>query len=133
VPALPGWSTPRGVAAGTNYRKAVPVTRRADWPRFGSGGAVTIASVPIYEFECAACGCRFEELAPAGTENVACPECGSESTTRVYSAPGPVPKLVRTPAGNRRQEAANAKLRESTKQRFTEARRRARASNGGDS
>ena len=89
--------------------------------------------MPIYEFECASCGVRFEELAAAGTSSVACAECGSEGTTRVYSPPGPTPKLVQDPAGKRRQEAANTRLRERTKKQFKEARSRARAGKGGDS
>ena len=89
--------------------------------------------MPIYEFECSSCGVRFEELAPSGTPGVACPDCGSGETSRVYSAPAAPPNLVKTPAGNRRQEAANARLRERTKERFKEARSRARARKGGGS
>ena len=51
----------------------------------------------------------------------------------MFSAPGPVPRMVKTPAGNRRQEAANARLRGGTKRRFKEARQRARGRKGGDS
>ena len=40
--------------------------------------------MPIYEFECAMCGARFEELVRAG-ERAPCPQCESsaaESNTR---------------------------------------------------
>ena len=34
--------------------------------------------MPIYEYECEACGERFEELVAVTTAEVPCPECGSE-------------------------------------------------------
>jgi putative FmdB family regulatory protein len=40
--------------------------------------------VPIYEFECAKCGTRFEELVPAG-ETAPCPQCTSSEVRRRYS------------------------------------------------
>ena len=41
--------------------------------------------VPIYEFECAQCGTRFEELVPAG-QTAPCPQCKSlEEVQRRYS------------------------------------------------
>jgi len=39
--------------------------------------------VPIYEFECAGCGERFEELVPAGTASRPCPACGSDAPHRL--------------------------------------------------
>lgn len=45
--------------------------------------------MPIYEFECEACGGRFEELVAAGTGAVACAECGSEKTRRLMSGVSP--------------------------------------------
>lgn len=43
--------------------------------------------MPIYEFTCDVCGCRFEELMPAREEKTPpCAECGSESTRRAMSA-----------------------------------------------
>jgi putative FmdB family regulatory protein len=44
--------------------------------------------VPLYEFDCAACGARFEELVPAGAA-AACPACGGERTTRAFSPIAP--------------------------------------------
>ncbi|MBS1845233.1 MAG: zinc ribbon domain-containing protein, partial [Actinobacteria bacterium] len=45
--------------------------------------------MPIYEFECEECGAGFEELVAAGTESVACPECGSARSRRLISAVSP--------------------------------------------
>jgi putative FmdB family regulatory protein len=46
--------------------------------------------VPLYEFDCCACGARFEEVVPAGC-TAPCPACGGERVIRVFSqiaAPG---------------------------------------------
>jgi putative FmdB family regulatory protein len=43
-----------------------------------------VDSVPIYEFQCAACGTRFEELVRAG-ESAPCPQCKSLKVERRYS------------------------------------------------
>ena len=40
--------------------------------------------MPLFDFECEACGDRFEELAPVG-ERPRCPGCGGERTRRLYS------------------------------------------------
>jgi putative FmdB family regulatory protein len=40
--------------------------------------------VPLYEFNCEACGARFEELTPPGG-TAPCPACGGESVRRVFS------------------------------------------------
>src|SRR5262245_31796979 len=91
--------------------------------------AVTIGAsqlMPIYEFECEACGARFDELVPAGVAGVPCPECASESTKRRYSVPAATPRLALSPGNARKQEAKNAKLHADTKTRFKEGRRKAR-------
>jgi putative FmdB family regulatory protein len=86
--------------------------------------------MPIYEFRCGACGTGFEALVDAGTETVACAECGA-SASRVYSPPARSPRLVKTRREARKQERANEKLRASAKARFKAARARARAQLGG--
>ena len=43
-----------------------------------------VDSVPIYEFQCAKCGTRFEELVPAG-QTAPCPQCKSFEVKRRYS------------------------------------------------
>jgi putative FmdB family regulatory protein len=40
--------------------------------------------VPLYEFDCGACGARFEEIVPAGC-TAPCPACGGEQVTRAFS------------------------------------------------
>jgi putative FmdB family regulatory protein len=83
--------------------------------------------VPIYEFECAACGERFEALVDAGTTSVACRLCGAEGARRVLSAPAAPMHLVKSAGGARQQEGKNAQLRERTKADFKAKRAKARA------
>ncbi|MBA3261196.1 MAG: zinc ribbon domain-containing protein [Thermoleophilaceae bacterium] len=40
--------------------------------------------MPLYEFDCDACGARFEELVPPGA-TAPCPACGGERVRRVFS------------------------------------------------
>ncbi|HET7589646.1 MAG TPA: zinc ribbon domain-containing protein [Solirubrobacterales bacterium] len=79
--------------------------------------------MPIYEFECEACGARFEELVQAGAA-VACRECGSQRTKRLYSTvapPGRQPRgaKVRADESRRREREAGRqeRLSESRKRR----------------
>jgi putative FmdB family regulatory protein len=80
----------------------------------------------MYEFECAACGRRFEALADAGTESVECRHCGASDTRRLLSAPAAPMHLVKSPGAARKQERANAQLRAHTKADFKAKRQRAR-------
>jgi putative FmdB family regulatory protein len=44
--------------------------------------------MPIFEYECNACGTRFELLAPsrrARPDHPDCPECGADETSAVVS------------------------------------------------
>jgi putative FmdB family regulatory protein len=82
--------------------------------------------MPIYEFECDACGARFEELVAAGTAAVACHECGSTRTDRRYSAQAAGFQLVKSPGEARKQEARNAELKRRTKADFKRRRKAAR-------
>jgi len=77
--------------------------------------------MPIYEFSCAGCEARFEDLVPMGTKSIPCPACGSKRTTRLLSTPGAPMKLVKTPGAARQQEGRNAKLHKHTKARFKKA------------
>ena len=44
--------------------------------------------MPIYEFECAACGTRFDRLQKlSDPDPTACPECGAERVSRRLTAP----------------------------------------------
>lgn len=62
--------------------------------------------MPLYEYQCSACGCRFEDLVSANAPAPACPSCASRDVTRILSnvcgrtsdkgaakdfAPGPFP------------------------------------------
>jgi putative FmdB family regulatory protein len=44
--------------------------------------------MPIYEFDCADCGARFQEMVAAGA-TAPCPACGGERVTRAYSPIAP--------------------------------------------
>jgi putative FmdB family regulatory protein len=87
--------------------------------------------MPLYEFECDECGARFEGLVAAGTSAVACHRCGSERTSRRYSAQAASFQLVKSSGEARRQEARNAELKQRTKADFKRRRRAARAKAGG--
>ena len=80
--------------------------------------------MPIYEFECDECGARVEQLLDADAVVAACPECGSQHTTRRYSAQAAGFQLVKSQGEARRQEARNAELKKRTKADF-KARRQA--------
>ncbi|UCH77665.1 MAG: zinc ribbon domain-containing protein [Candidatus Coatesbacteria bacterium] len=42
--------------------------------------------MPVYEYECAACGARFEILVrEPGTAPGPCPSCGSRRATKLFS------------------------------------------------
>ena len=43
--------------------------------------------MPIYEFQCANCGARFEEMVKAG-QTAPCPQCKSSTVERRYSPIG---------------------------------------------
>ena len=87
--------------------------------------------MPIYEFECGRSGARFEELVGAGMESTCRRACGADRTRRIYSPPAPEPRLVKSGAAARKQEARNAELRARTKQRFVNACQLARRRAGG--
>lgn len=41
--------------------------------------------MPIYEYQCEACGEEFEELVGAAADSPACPNCGSDKTGKLMS------------------------------------------------
>jgi|AntDryMetagUQ889_1029465.scaffolds.fasta_scaffold78494_1 putative FmdB family regulatory protein len=87
--------------------------------------------MPMYEFDCEACGERFEDLVPLGTQTSECRLCGSGDTKRVLSAQGAPWKLVKTVGAARTQEVRNAKLHAETKARFKKTREKAREAKKG--
>jgi putative FmdB family regulatory protein len=47
--------------------------------------------MPLFEYECAQCGHRFEELVTGADTAVACPKCGTDEVRRrlsVFAASG---------------------------------------------
>lgn len=87
--------------------------------------------MPLYEFVCDACGERFEALTELGTEDMECRLCGEAGARRVLSAQAAPMHLVKPSGERRKQERANARLREQTKTQFKQARERARKQRGG--
>jgi putative FmdB family regulatory protein len=82
--------------------------------------------VPLYEFDCGACGARFEEIVPPGC-TAPCPACGGERVTRAFSqiaAPG-VPVGL-TGAAARDSNARRREREAAKKERFVAERKRRR-------
>jgi len=78
--------------------------------------------MPIYEFECEACGERFEELVAAGAV-AACPTCRSERTRRLLSNVAPPGRQPRGPKV--RSDESMRREREAARQdRLSESRKR---------
>ncbi|MBQ1845269.1 MAG: zinc ribbon domain-containing protein [Desulfovibrio sp.] len=47
--------------------------------------------MPLYDFECKACGRRFEELVFEGDGNPPCPGCGCTDVYQLPASPSPKP------------------------------------------
>ena len=47
--------------------------------------------MPLYDFECKACGRRFEELVFDGDANPPCPVCGCTDVYQLPASPSPMP------------------------------------------
>ena len=71
--------------------------------------------MPLYEFDCAECGARFEEIVSAGAV-IPCPSCSGEQVNRVFSPIAP----PRVPGGLFGKAAAdsNARRKEREAQRL---------------
>ena len=46
--------------------------------------------MPMFDFECEDCHCRFEELVFEGDAFPPCPDCGGTNTKRLVSMPSPL-------------------------------------------
>ena len=79
--------------------------------------------MPIYDFECGACGARFEELVGVG-ETPACPECASSEVTRLLSQVSPPAKLGLRGAAARRSDATRKAREEGRREEFAKRRKR---------
>jgi putative FmdB family regulatory protein len=75
-----------------------------------------IYAMPIYEFECAACGARFEELV-ARDSTPPCPSCASAEVTRLISLVAPTPRVGLRGGDARRSEAKRYDQRERRRER----------------
>lgn len=117
------------VAACEKYDECGPIYAQIapSPPRIRRSRHLRSQAVPVYEFQCERCGERFDALVDPGTQSTPCRACGHPDTRRVFSAPAAPMRLVKSRGETRKQERRNAQLRERTKARFKEARRRARA------
>ena len=73
-----------------------------------------MGGVPIYDFECDACGERFEERTAPG-ERPACPACSAPEARRRYG-PIPPPAQVGLRGAAARRSDATRKSREERRQ-----------------
>ena len=79
--------------------------------------------MPLYDFECPACGERFEELTAAG-EAATCPACGAGGARRLYSPVSPPARIgLRGPAAAQ-SDAVRGEREAGRRDRIAEARRR---------
>ena len=82
--------------------------------------------MPVYEFDCCACGARFEEIVPAGCV-APCPACGGEQVNRAFSriaASSVRVGLSGAAAGD--SDARRAQREAAKKERFVAERKRKR-------
>jgi putative FmdB family regulatory protein len=99
---------------------------RGAYPGHREGGAapdLLCEPMPVYEFECEECGCRFEELAPSDTPSLACPECGSERTLRLMSQVSPAGRQPRG-AAVRSDESRRGEREAARGERIAESKRK---------
>jgi putative FmdB family regulatory protein len=81
--------------------------------------------VPVYEFDCQACGARFEEVVPAGCA-APCPACGNEQTVRRWSQVAP----PRVPVGLTGRSAAKSNSKRQAREEARRERATARREKG---
>lgn len=79
--------------------------------------------MPIYEYECAGCGERFEELMSAAAAAPGCPSCGTGETRRVFTSVSPPGRLPRGP-GVRSADSRRSEREAARTDRITESRKR---------
>jgi len=79
--------------------------------------------VPLYEFECDACGERFEELVRAATVGPGCPHCGARETRRLLSPLAPPGRQPRG-AGVKADESRRREREAARGERLAETKRK---------
>lgn len=80
--------------------------------------------MPLLEFECEACGLRFEELVATGG-STACPGCGSDEVRRLYS-PVSTPRRLGMSGAAARDSNLRRSEREAARREGFAAQRKAR-------
>ena len=79
--------------------------------------------MPLYEFDCCACGARFEEVVPAGC-TAPCPACGGEQVNRTFSQNAARGGAVGSSgAAARESDARRAQREAEKKERFVSERK----------
>jgi putative FmdB family regulatory protein len=78
--------------------------------------------MPIYDFECTACGERFEELCKIDARPP-CPVCGEPEARRLLSQVAEIPRLVQSSGTKRRSDNARRVERERRQERQAQQRR----------
>ena len=81
--------------------------------------------MPLYDFECEACGERFEEWAAPG-EAPACPACRGADTRRLFTPISPPAKLGLRGAAARDSNARRSEREAAKKEAFKAERRKKR-------
>ena len=77
--------------------------------------------MPIYEFECAECGNRFEELMESGADAPACPSCGAGGGRRRLSPVSPPERVTPRGAKVRDSESRRREREAARSQRISDA------------
>jgi putative FmdB family regulatory protein len=57
--------------------------KKRTWPPAGTRRRGK--TMALFEFRCAKCGRRFEELVLSSLQRVACPDCGSDEVEKEFS------------------------------------------------
>jgi len=83
--------------------------------------------MPIYEFECAKCGSRFEELMESGAEAPACPECGGDGARRRLSPVSPPERVTPRGAKVRDSESRRRERESARSERISDAQKARRS------
>lgn len=78
--------------------------------------------MPLLEFECEACGLRFEELVAAGGAAL-CPECGTAEVKRLYSQVSPPRRVGMSRAAARDSNMRRSEREAARRERFSEQRK----------
>jgi putative FmdB family regulatory protein len=77
--------------------------------------------MPLYDFECDACGERFEELTAADARP-ACPACGSADTRRLLSQISPPQRIGLRGVAARKSDATRKSREERRQEGFAKQR-----------